>query len=165
MRLNAHQIFRIRKHINIKAMSLILRKNASVAHIVSLKDGVEEETSILLGHDQITLAVELFRGNTALLEVELCGVSHIPACAFEGCTNLRRVTIWPSTRRIDRYAFAGCDALQEVVVDSEIKRIRVYFSGGVELELLENSELTEHLLAGRAAELYPDYNPIDDDWR
>ena len=66
---------------------------------------------------------QTFAFNENIEEVVIQGVAAIPDYAFEGCTNLKSVTLKTSIKSIGAYAFKGCVNLEYIKIDGAITNI------------------------------------------
>lgn len=127
--------------------------------VVYCLDGGEEG----FGMDQIKDAIpsDLFRGRTDIVRVEICSssVKRIEAFAFEGCTELREISLC-GVRDIHRDAFYGCDKLERVIVEDDIVNIDLlgYYGARYFREVKPYPELINAMQAGCYIELH------DKDW-
>lgn len=70
-----------------------------------------------------------FQGNDKVMDIILPSGFGIPEGAFQGCKNLRRLTIPKQVRKIGRDVFAGCDSLEDVYFEGtkeEWEKIEIY---------------------------------------
>lgn len=72
----------------------------------------------------------VFQGNDKVTDIILhSGIHNLPDAAFKGCTNIKRLTIPKSVKKIGRDIFAGCDSLEDVYYEGTIeqwKNIEIY---------------------------------------
>lgn len=110
------------------------------------EDGFVIEEGVLIGYtgeggavvipDGVSkIAQEAFRGNTAITSVVIPGNVELETYAFEGCTNLEKVSMgdgvtfksydssWGSYKGQASYTFQNCSALKEVELPSDLTQI------------------------------------------
>jgi hypothetical protein len=72
-------------------------------------------------------ANKLYLNNKRVTSVEIpYGVTKIPICAFNGCSDLTSVTIPDSVSSIGGGAFSGCSGLTSVIIPDSVTSIGKY---------------------------------------
>lgn len=72
---------------------------------------------------------DVFRGNETVTDIILPEIGLIREGTFEGCKNLRRITMPKRVKEIKRNAFDGCDSLEDVYYEGtreEWEKIVIY---------------------------------------
>ena len=72
---------------------------------------------------------DVFRGKETVTDIILPEIGWIREGTFEGCKNLRRITMPKHVKEIKRNAFAGCDSLEDVYYEGtreEWEKIVIY---------------------------------------
>ncbi len=108
----------------------VIRSNYGDLSVVILR--LSEETSKLQEFtvpseiediSDIRIGRYLFKGNKYIRSVNLTGVTRIYLEAFNGCSNLRTVTLSNSLIAIENKAFQSCTALTTLTVPSSVTEI------------------------------------------
>lgn len=104
----------------------------------------------------------VFQGNDKVTDIILhSGIHNLPNAAFKGCTNLKRLTIPKSVKKIGRDVFADCDFLQDVYYEGTLeqwRKIDIYTGKRI-------VELGKQILGTPVCEVSADYfkhNPGND---
>ena len=88
----------------VEGVSLLV--NGERTNGLSIDTHIENNNTIYSGHKEI---------ETIIINE---GVTEIPPKAYEKCTNLKKVVIPTSLKKIGYYAFEGCDHIEEVHIES-----------------------------------------------
>ena len=113
-----------------------------------IADGVLEEYLGSGGDVVIPEAVKTIRASFCedlrITSVHIPGtVSCVPAEAFKGCKNLKKVTLGEGVERIDSFAFEGCTGLAELILPDSLAYVgdwAFYGCGSLDLEKLQISD-------------------------
>ncbi|MEY8233618.1 leucine-rich repeat domain-containing protein [Oscillospiraceae bacterium 50-16] len=104
-------------------------------------DGAEHESGnfTYLIYSDGTIEITGYKGNdssvTISSEIDGYDVSRIGDSAFENCTSMESITIWPDLIRIGSSAFRGCSSLENISVSSTVTEIEdSVFEGCTNLE-------------------------------
>lgn len=94
-----------------------LSKYKGFASVVKVPNHIKD-------HEVDTIGGFLFKDHTEIVEVLIPkGVVKISGLAFQGCSNLKKITISDSVKEIDGYVFDNCSSLEEVVLPNGLIQI------------------------------------------